>query len=207
MKNYIFQRSNSFFNFNLKMSVSSSTFSSPWPNPNSPVLSKIDFGVPLVELFKWLDIRDTLLGQHYKKQDIRAAFALARECKHPDAEWLTSIFEGTVVTTRQDAKKVFLSVENDARALCFAWFLSDNHGEDFPLLQRASEMGNAFACSMLCGQVLEENEEEAFRFAQVAAAQRECSGFYWLGRCYRYGVGCEKDLNLARENFLIAAEL
>ncbi len=28
-----------------------------------------------------------------------------------------------------------------------------------------------------------------------------------LGRCFRDGIGCEKDLNLAKQNFLIAAEL
>ncbi len=71
------------------MSVSFSPFSSPWPDPNSPVLSKIDFGVPLVELFKWLDVRDTLLGENYNKQDMRKALMVARDCKHPDAVWLT----------------------------------------------------------------------------------------------------------------------
>ena len=67
------------------------SFSSPWPDPNSPVLSKIDFGVPLVELFKWLDVRDTLLGENKRKQDITAALALARDCKHPDAVWLIDL--------------------------------------------------------------------------------------------------------------------
>ncbi len=192
--------------FNVKMSVSS--FSSPWPDPNSSVLSKIDFGVPLVELFKWLDVRDTLLGDNFKKQDITAALALARDCKHPDAEWLTSIFEGKNVSTEEDARKVFLCCENDARALCFSWCLSDDHTRDLSLLGRASEMGYAFACSMLCAvQVLYENDEESFRLAQLAASQHERDGFWLLGRCFRDGIGCEKDLNLAKENILITAEL
>ncbi len=38
-----------------------SFFSAPWPDPNSPILSKMDFGVPLTELFKWLEIRDIFL--------------------------------------------------------------------------------------------------------------------------------------------------
>ncbi len=91
-----------------------SLFSSTWPDPNSPVLSKIGFGVPLVELFKWLDVRDTLLGENYKKQDITAALALARDCRHPDAVWLTSIFEGKDVLTKERAREVFLSNQNDA---------------------------------------------------------------------------------------------
>ena len=98
-----------------------SSFSSAWPDRNSSVLSKINFGVPLVELFKWLDVRDTLLGENNKEQDIAAALALARDCKHPDAVWLTSIFEGKDVSTEEGARIVFLCCENDARALCFAW--------------------------------------------------------------------------------------
>ncbi len=185
------------------------SFSSPWPDPNSPVLSKIDFGVPLVELFKWLDVRDTLLGDNYKKRDITAALALARDCKHPDAVWLASIFEGKDVSTNEGAKKVFLCCENDARALCFALYLADgdDREDDLTLLRRASEMGNAFACYMLSREVFGENDEEAFRLAQLSAFHHERDGFYWLGYCFRHGFGCEKDLSLAKENLLIAAEL
>ena len=184
-----------------------SSFSSPWPDPNSPVLSKIDFGVPLVELLKWLDVRDTLLGENFKEQDITAALALARDCKHPDAVWLTSIFEGQDVSMEEDARKIFLCCENDARALCFAWCLADRYRTDLPLLRRAYEMGNAFACSALSVEVWVGNKEEAFRFAQLAAAQHERDGFRELGFCFRDSCGCEKDLNLAKQNFLIAAEL
>ncbi len=187
-----------------------SSFSSPWPDPNSPVLSKIDFGVPLVEVFKWLDVRDTLLGFNLKNEDFTAALALARDCKHPDAEWLTSISKEKDVSTKRDAKEVFPSFQNDALALCFAWYLADDRWNDVSLLRRSSEMGNAFACSALCGEVffdVNNNVDEARRLAQFSASQRERDGSYWLGRCFRDGVGCEKDLNLAKENFLIAAEL
>ena len=132
--------------FALKMA---SSFSSPWPDPNSSVLSKIDFGVPLVELFKWLDNRDSLLGENEKERDITAGLALARDCKHPDAVWLTSIFEGMEVSTKEDAREVFLSFESDALALCFSWYLTDHRWNDLSVLRRASEMGNAFACSTL----------------------------------------------------------
>ncbi len=184
-----------------------SSFSSPWPDPNSPVLSKIDFGVPLVELFKWLDVRDTLLGENYKKQDITAALALARDCKHPDTEWLTSIFEGKDVSTKEDVKKVLLLHQTDARALSFAWYLTDDREDDLTLLRRAAKIGNSFACSMLFRGVWRENKEEAFRLAQFAAARHERDGFTSLCCCFRNGFGCEIDLNFAQENILIAAEL
>ncbi len=185
-----------------------SSFSSPWLDPNSPVLSMIDFGIPLVELFKWLDVRDTFLGAICKKQDITVALTLARDCNHPDAVWLTSIFEGRDVLTKEQAKKVLLSHQTDARALCFAWCLMGERDRqsDLALLRRSSEMGNAFACSTLCREVWRGNAEKAFRLAQFAAAQHDRDGFCELGRCFRHGVGCEKDLNMARENFLIAAE-
>ncbi len=121
--------------------------------------------------------------------------------------WLTSIFEGKDVSTEEDAREVFLCFENDAHALCFAWCLTDDRWNDRSLLHLGAETGNAFACSALCEQVWEGNEEEAFRLAQVGASQHERDGFYWLGFCFRQGFGCEKDLNLAKENFLIAAEL
>ncbi len=178
-----------------------------WPNPNSPVLSKIDFGVPLVELFKWLDVRDTLVGENFREQDITAALALARDCKHPDAVWLTSIFEAYDVATKEDARKVFLRFENDARALCFSWWLADDREEGLSLLRRSSGMGNAFACSTLSVEVWHENKDEAIRLAQLAAAKHERDGFDRCGFCFLAGIGCEKDLNSAEENYLIAAEL
>ncbi len=179
-----------------------SFFSSPWPDPSSRVLSKIDFGVPLVELFKWLGVRDTLLGSNFKKQDITAALALARDCKHPDAVWLTSVFEGKDVSTKEDARKVFLSFENDARALCYAWYLTSNRGNDFTLIRRAAAMGNAFALSTLSERVLNQYKEDAFCLAQFAAAQHERDGFLWLGHCFRHGIGCGKDFNFGKAKHL-----
>jgi TPR repeat protein len=49
--------------------------------------------------------------------------------------------------------------------------------------------------------------EEKYRFARSAASQRERQGFYRLGWCYEHGDGCEKDLEKAREYYLIAAQL
>ena len=52
-----------------------------------------------------------------------------------------------------------------------------------------------------------ENKEEAFHLAQLAAAQHERDGFFWLGLCFRSCHGGPIDLNLAKQNLLIAAEL
>ncbi len=185
--------------------------SGPWPDPNSRVLSKIDFGVPLVELFKWLDVRDSLLGQNARKQNIKKALALARDCKHPDAVCLTSICEGKDVSTKEEAREVFrqqqASTNNDARALAFLWMLDDDGLKDVSLLRRAAEMGNAFACSTSVQFLQLEKKEEAFYSAQCAAAQHERDGFFWLGKCFGEGIGCDQDFHLAKQHLLVAAEL
>jgi hypothetical protein len=49
--------------------------------------------------------------------------------------------------------------------------------------------------------------EECFQWAEKSAAQGERDGFYYLGYCYRDGSGCEGDVDRAKENFLVAAEL
>ena len=49
--------------------------------------------------------------------------------------------------------------------------------------------------------------KERFKFAQLAAAQGERDGLFWLSWCFRHGEGCEMDLDKAKENFLRASEL
>jgi hypothetical protein len=46
------------------------------------------------------------------------AFELASVCDHPNAVWLTKLFAGRDVTSRAEARQVFLGCENDPRALC-----------------------------------------------------------------------------------------
>ena len=71
-------------------------------------------------------------------------------------------------------------------------------------LCRSSELGCSFAQALMAWKI---KGDEKFKFAQLAAAQGERSGLYWLGSCCRDGEGCEKDLDKAKENFLLASEL
>ncbi len=59
----------------------------------------------------------------------------------------------------------------------------------------------------MCGKVCYGNNAEAIHLARFATAQHERDGFLWLGRCFLEDIGCERDLNLAKQNLLIAAEL
>jgi hypothetical protein len=139
-------------------------------------------------------------------QNIPLALELVAPCQHPDARWLTEACAGKDVTTEEDAKRVFSALgRNDARALCFAWLCSDDEEQEdlFPL-RRSAELGFAFAQAWMAERT---RGEEKFMLAQLAAAQGERDGFYWLGFCFRDGEGCEKDFDKAKENFLLASDL
>jgi TPR repeat protein len=151
---------------------------------------------------EWYEIRDFLLGQNEKQQDVKRALELASTCRHPDAQWLIGVCAGKDVKTCEEAKDVFLAQGNDdARALCFAALF---YGYDLPRLRRSAEMGFALAQAWMC---LHTEGLEHFTFASRAAAQGERDGFYFLGCCYKFAIGCEKDLEKAKENCLLAAKM
>jgi hypothetical protein len=161
-------------------------------------------GIPLATLLEWYKIRDTFFGHNFVSRNIPSALQLAASCDHPDARWLTETCAGKDVRTVEDAKRVFSALgQNDARALCFTWQLGDRR--DLTSLRRSAELGFAFAQAWVAGWT--DSREEKFKFVQLAAAQGERGGFYWIARCFRDGDGCEKNLDKAKENFLLASEL
>ena len=181
--------------------------STVWPDPNSPAFASITFGVAVSDLLVWLAVRDALLGQNSTKRDVSKALALARDCCHPDAVWLTAICRDKNVASPANAKEVFSHHLNDARALCFYWFHVDQPWSDLTLLRQSAALGYAFACAVLSRTVRDEDGQQAFNLARQAAAQQERDGFYALGYCFEHQYGCEQDMNLAKKNFLIAADL
>jgi TPR repeat protein len=112
--------------------------------------------------------------------------------------WLTKLFGGRDVASREEAKQVFLR-ENDSRALSFAGAVVS----DFDYIRRPADLGDAFAQAAMAWETA---GKECFRWAEKSAAQGERDGFYQLGRCYGDGTACEKDAERAKENFLVAAE-
>ena len=139
------------------------------------------------------------------EQDVKHALELASTCQHPDAQWLSKIFAGKDVTTKEEAREVFLAHEADPRALCFAALVSWED-EDEARLRRAAEMGFAFAQADVSGLWGTSNEEK-FSLSLRASLQGERDGFYVLGYCYRDGLGCERDVVKAKDNYLLAAKL
>jgi hypothetical protein len=109
-------------------------------------------------------IRDTLLGQNCFEQDIKKALKLASVCDHPNAVWLTKLFDGRDFVSRAEARQVFLGCENDPRALCFAGFIIRDDDE----IHRAADLGDAFAQAVIAKENVGGNE--SFCWAKKSAA-------------------------------------
>jgi hypothetical protein len=70
----------------------------------------------LARELKWLEARDTLLGENYAKQDVKRALELAASSEHPQCQWLTGLFAGKTVTTVKEVCDVFLADEKKSPA-------------------------------------------------------------------------------------------
>jgi hypothetical protein len=85
-----------------------------------------------------------LLANCFEK-DINKALELASVCEHPNAVWLTKLLGGRDISSREEARQVFLACENDPRALCYAGLLEGILDET----RRAADVGDAFAQSQM----------------------------------------------------------
>ncbi len=128
---------------------------------------------------------------------------------HPEAVWFTKVFSGRSCSTRQEAVAILLEHgENDARALCFAALLffreplDQDHGWRY--LRRSAQLGYPFAQAELARRL---RSEEKFTLAQKSALQGERDGLFLLSKLYQIGFGCKRDLELAKGNALVAAQL
>jgi hypothetical protein len=153
----------------------------------------------LEQLRAWYQVRDVFFGQNGYKQDIKKALELVAACKHPDAVWLTNLFAGRDVNTRDEAVCLFLCCQ-DSRALCFAALLEGS----VDAVLRAADLGDAYAQGEMASRM---GGEERFQWAKKSAAQGERHGCFRLAYCFRHGIGCKPDVDLAQELFLIAADL
>jgi TPR repeat protein len=114
------------------------------------------------------------------------------------------VFAGHDVTSREEARRVFLGCEIDPRAVCFAVYLGWSADIE---IRRAADLGDAFAQSMVAERSFKDAQPSRFEWAEKSAAQGERDGFEWLGYCYRDGYGCKKDKEVAKRNFFVAAQL
>jgi hypothetical protein len=127
------------------------------------------------EQIKWWD---ALYAFH--KEDWELGLELARESRHPDAQWLAALFPSDVEVTRQRMSEVLLAQREDPRGLLLAWRLTRTN-ESKPLLRRAAELGYAPAQVEMSTWTLDRVEME--KWAQLAASQSDRSGIYLLAVC------------------------
>lgn len=160
----------------------------------------------LIRAQKRYEIRDLLIGDNCVKQDIPRALELAATHRdEPETRWIADTFAGKNVQTNEEARDVLQSLgEDDKVAAFFCWILGGADWTDYSRLLRCAEHGNAFAQAWMCRR---SEKVERFKFARLAALQKERSAFYWLGDCYSEGEGCESNFEEAKNCFLIGAEL
>ena len=155
---------------------------------------------------EWYKIRDLFCGQNGYMRNIPLALEMAAKCKHPDAEWLSSIC-GTRVQTVEEAERCFRTHSQDARTLCFTWFCNKmrNVADLLPLYHSACR-GFPFAQAAFAKRTTD--SQKRFKYAQLAVKHGERDGFSVLGDYYDVGIWChEKSEEKAIANFREAAKL
>jgi hypothetical protein len=127
---------------------------------------------------------------------------MARECAHPDAQWLASLFpaEGPPVS-RKAMADVMRQHPSDARAVFLVWAFVRDEGA---MLVRAAEMGYAPAQAQM--SIDGDPGDDTFSWATRGEAQGDRRAKNVLAYCYDNGEGCERDLAKAAQLYEQAAE-
>jgi hypothetical protein len=144
------------------------------------------------EQIKWWDALDALPHER--------GLALARECRHPDALWLTSLLPAGGEVTAERMLQVMREQGDDPRALFVAWRAENRHSD----LTRAAAAGYAPAQAQLS---YESSGVEALVWAEKAAAQYDRFGIFVLGNCHYRGQLGDMRKERGVELFREAAEL
>jgi hypothetical protein len=112
-----------------------------------------------------------------------------RACRHPDAQWLVSLFPVGADASRDRMEEVMLEqMKHDARAGSFAWLC----GRGVDTLARFAEMGYGVAQGRLA-LLLGEDDAKALEWSMKAAGQNDRNGVYRLGVALHGGYGCSVD--------------
>jgi hypothetical protein len=158
--------------------------------------------VDRAELIKWRDALDKLFDMA-NAPDV-ALLAVVRECRHPDAQWLASLFPPGVAVSGKRMVEVLREQQHDARALFIIWTMEG--WDSLQLLQRASDMGYAPAQAQMSTDP-DQPDENRFSFAQKSALSGDRDGLFQLAHCYNNRIGCAQDTGKALELFKEAADL
>jgi hypothetical protein len=188
---------------NGRQALTGANFSTPDDGTSKVKKMKRVDALDRAELIKWmraLDMMDSRTDRH-----IERALQMARECRHPDAQWLMALLpDPGVGATRQQMVDLLEAHGDDPRASHLAWKIGYMTVNSHAPLRRAAEMGYAPAEADMWKIT---TGEERFAWCQRAAANGNRHGLYLLACSLRQGNLCEKDEARAMELFKESAEL
>ncbi len=129
------------------------------------------------ELIKWWDALDMVSNRMYltpeMEPELDKGLAMARQCRHPDAQYLCSLFPPSRSVTFNRFLAVLKAQGEDARTLYLRWMmLRDTTGEDVSVLRRAADKGYGPALAELCWRFMGERHHNAGRSDAVRRAGR-----------------------------------
>jgi hypothetical protein len=157
--------------------------------------------VDKAELIKWCDALDELAGS-LRPIDVVKGLQMARECQHPNAVWLSSLFPSGAEATQQRMCEVMLQQGDDPRAMWLAWVFGGRRRDGNELLRGAAQRGYAPAQAALASHT--GDHAERLQLLEKAAALDERNALFSLGRWWKLQQsGREKETELLRR----AAEL
>jgi hypothetical protein len=128
----------------------------------------------------WFDVEEAVCGlQNSVRWFLAVATPFVGVCDN--CKWLCDVFsKHKTVTSKLQAKEVFLSLRDDRRALCFAAVMVRPYDAD--LLVRSAEMGFPLAQALLakirCSHF---SAEQLFGLAQQSASSGEREGYTKTG--------------------------
>jgi hypothetical protein len=156
------------------------------------------------ELIKWWDVLDELVKMS-DCPDKSPELQMVRECQHPDALWLASLFPAGVAVSPAEVRETLRQQGDDPRALCISCFVGEGFSDDArEKLRLAAELGYAPAQSAMSALT---RDEESLMWATMSSSQGDRSGYFQLGTCFELAQGCAVDMGKAIEMFKRAAEL
>jgi hypothetical protein len=161
---------------------------------------RVGVGVEQAEQIKWWDALDAITRFEWNGGGPERGVELARECQHPDAQWLAALFPPGEVVTQERMREVMLEQDDDPRAL----YLASRLGVLDEGMLRAAEMGYAPAQVVLSRRSALATTGEGERWLAKAVALGDRNAFYELALVLEYGVS---DKAKAIELYRKAAEL
>jgi TPR repeat protein len=154
--------------------------------------------VERAELIKWYDALDALT----RSQGMRGfagGVQMARECQHPDAQWLAALFPVGALVTWGHIRAVMLEQGDDPRAM---WLASQlGAPQERVLLRRAADSGYAPAQVSLAKLTDGDNES---LLLELSSAQNDRNALFELGHLLQLQAN---DGKKAIELYRKAAEL